>query len=142
VKRQEYRIEGLAEPLSHYTDVVRYGDLIFLSGVGPLGEDGGVVGVTTDPDGNLGGLDLELQTRQVFENLKLMLAEVGAGIEDILKVTVYVADINDRKAINQVRKEYFGDVRPTSTLIEISRFCVDGTLLEIEAVAGLPERTT
>jgi len=125
--RQEYRVAGLAEPVSHYTDAVRYGDLVFLSGAGPVDVQGRLVG----------GSDITAQTRQVFENIKAMLEAVGAAFRDILKVTVYLADIEDREAINEVRREYFGDSKPASTLIEISRFVLPGMKLEIEAVVGL-----
>jgi 2-iminobutanoate/2-iminopropanoate deaminase len=125
--RQEYRVAQLAEPVSHYTDLVRYGELVFLSGAGPV-----------DAEGRLtGGDDVTAQARQVFENIKAMLEAVGADFHDILKVTVYVADIQDREAINQIRREYFGDSKPASTLIEISRFVVPGMKLEVEAVVGL-----
>lgn len=125
--RQEYRVAELAEPVSHYTDLVRYGDLAFLSGAAPV-----------DAKGRLtGGSDVAAQARQVFENIKAMLEAVGADFHDILKVTVYVADIADREAINQIRREYFGDSRPASTLVEISRFVVPGMKLEVEAVVGL-----
>jgi len=125
--RQEYRVTQLAEPVSHYTDLVRYGDLVFLSGAGPV-----------DANGRLtGGNDVAAQSRQVFENIKTMLEAVGADFHDILKVTVYVADIEDSEAIDQIRREYFGDSRPASTLIEISSFVFPGMKLEVEAVVGL-----
>src|SRR5262245_47750739 len=95
--RQELRIDGLGEPISHYTDAVRFGDLLFISGLGPLDKDMKLVG----------GDDAAAQTRQVFENMKLVLAAAGADFGDILKVTVYLTDIDDRKIINPVRAEYF-----------------------------------
>jgi Endoribonuclease L-PSP len=52
-----------------------------------------------------------------------------------LKVTIYLAHVDDRPKVNEVRKEYFKDNKPASTLIEISRFAIDGMLIEIEAVA-------
>jgi 2-iminobutanoate/2-iminopropanoate deaminase len=128
--RQELRIDGLGEPISHYTDAVRFGDLLFISGLGPLDKDMKLVG----------GDDAAAQTRQVFENMKLVLAAAGADFGDILKVTVYLTDIDDRKIINPVRAEYFGSARPASTLIEISRLAIPGMKVEIEAVVGLRQK--
>jgi reactive intermediate/imine deaminase len=125
--REEYRVAGLGEPLSHYTDAVRFGDLLFISGVAPLDEAGKVVG----------GDDPAEQTRQVFRNMKKVLDAAGAGFEDILRVTVYLTDVADRTRINPVRKEYFGATRPASTLIGVAQLAVPGMKVEIEAIAGL-----
>ena len=125
--RQEIRVKELGEPISHYTDAVRFGDLLFISGVAPLDESGKVVG----------GEDVVQQTRQVFKNMAKILNAANAGFEDILRVTVYLTDVEDRTKINPVRKEFFGSTRPASTLIEVSRLAVPGMKIEIEAIAGL-----
>jgi len=125
-KRREIRVEALSEPLSHYTDAVIWGDLLFVSGVAPL-----------DREGRLVGAHAVAQTRQIFENMRLILEAAGAEFSDVLRVTVYLTDINDRRAINPVRQEYFGDARPASTLIEVSALAVPGMKVEIEAVFGL-----
>jgi len=129
-KREEFRVAGINEPVSHYTDAVRWGDLLFVSGIAPLDAEGRLVG----------GDDAVKQTRQIFENMKRILAAAGAGFADVLRVTVYLTDIADRARINPVRQEYFGKTRPASTLIEVSAFVVPGMKVEIEAVVGLPER--
>jgi 2-iminobutanoate/2-iminopropanoate deaminase len=127
MKRQEFVVEGVAPPISHYCDAVRFGDLLFISGVPP-----------TDAKGKLvGGEDVAEQTRQVFRNMKLVLDAAGASFADILKVTVYLLDVNDRTKINPVRKEYFGAARPASTLIGVSELAIPGMKVEIEAVVGL-----
>jgi 2-iminobutanoate/2-iminopropanoate deaminase len=125
VRRKEYRVPGLAEPISHYTDAVQVGEMLFVSGVVPVDSEGRLVG-----DG-----DVVAQARQVFTNLGAVLAAAGSDFSDVAKVTVYVVDIDDRPRINPVRREVFGDVRPASTLIEVSRLAVDGAKLEVEAVA-------
>ena len=124
--KQEIRVAELAEPISHYTDAVRYGDLVFISGVAPLDQDGRLVG-----EG-----DVVEQTRQVFRNLEKILAASEAGFADILKVTVYLTEVADRTRINPVRKEYFGAHRPASTLIGVAALAIPGMKVEIEAVAG------
>ena len=127
-KRQEFKVDGLAVPLSHYTDAVRFGDILFVSGL-----------TAHDGDGKpVGGADAAAQTRQILLNLKLVLDAAGATMADVLKVTVFLTDINDRAAINPVRKEFFGSARPASTLIEVSRLARPEMKVEIEAVVGLP----
>lgn len=127
--RQEIRVEGAAEPISHYTDAVRFGDLLFVSGVAAFDGDGNVVG-KGDP---------VTQTRVILQNIRDALQAVGADMCDVLKVTVFLTDIGDRAAINPVRKEFFGDAKPASTLFEVSALAVPDMLVEIEAVAGIPE---
>src|SRR5476649_2053790 len=115
-KRQEIRVEGLNQPLSHYTDAVRWGDMLFVSGIAPLDGEGRLVG----------GSDPAAQTRQIFENMKRILDAAGTGFGDVLKVTVYLTDIDDRTLINPVRQYYFGAARPASTLIEVSALAIPG----------------
>ena len=125
--RQEFRVEGLAEPLSHYTDAVRYGDLLFVSGVAPLDEKSRLVG----------NGDVVAQTRQVFVNLKKVLGAAGTSFDKVLKVTVYLTDAADRTKINPVRQEFFGSARPASTLIGVNELAIPGMKVEIEAVVAL-----
>ena len=125
--REEFRVAGLAEPISHYTDAVRYGDLLFVSGVAPLDENSRLVG-----EG-----DVVMQTRQVFLNMRKILEAAGAGFEKILKVTVYLTDVADRTKINPVRQEFFGTSRPASTLIGVSELAIPGMKVEIEAVVAV-----
>lgn len=129
-RREEFRVAGLHEPISHYTDAVRFGDLLFVSGVAPLDERLQLVG----------GGDPAEQTRQVFRNLGTILRAAGGGPADVLKVTVYLTHVDDRTRINPVRQEFFGEARPASTLIEVSRLAIPGMRVEIEAVVGLPRR--
>jgi enamine deaminase RidA (YjgF/YER057c/UK114 family) len=92
-----------------------------------------------DPEGRLvGGDDVAAQARQALENVRATLAAAGAGPQDVVKVTVYLTDVDDRPLINPVRQEFFGDTRPASTLVEISRLAIPGAKVEIEAVAVLP----
>jgi reactive intermediate/imine deaminase len=127
-KRAEFRVAGLNEPISHYTDVVRFGNHAFISGMAPLDADGKLVG----------GDDIALQTRKVFANIEKALEAIGERFKDILKVTVYLTDVNDRGKINPVRKEYFGEAKPASTLIGVKELAVPGMKVEIEAIVGLP----
>jgi reactive intermediate/imine deaminase len=126
--RQEYRVPGQAEPISHFTDAVRAGDLLFVSGV-----------VAVDAARELvGGDDVVEQARQVFRNMGEVLAAAGCGFEDVVKVTVFLTDVDDRPLVNPVRQEVFGESRPASTLVEVSGLVIPGAKIEVEAVALIP----
>ena len=125
-RREEIRVAGQAEPLSHYTDAVRVeGPLLFVSGVVPVDAHGRLVG----------GDDVVAQARQVFANMRAVLAAAGATFADVVKVTVFLTDVDDRPRINVVRQEVFGEARPASTLVEVARLAVAGAKIEVEAVA-------
>jgi 2-iminobutanoate/2-iminopropanoate deaminase len=126
--KQEMDVPGLNAPISHYTDAVRFGNLLFISGMAPLDAESRLVG----------GSDPAAQTRQILLNVKAVLDAAGATFADILKVTVYLTDIDDRTLINPVRREFFGDAKPASTLIGVSQLAIPGMKVEIDAVAGLP----
>jgi 2-iminobutanoate/2-iminopropanoate deaminase len=115
--------------MSHYTDAVQADGLLFISGCVSVDEQWQVVG----------GDDVVAQARQTFANIGRILEAAGAGFRDVVKVTVYLVDIGDRGAINAVRQEVFGDARPASTLIEVSRLVLPELRLEVDAVALLPE---
>jgi reactive intermediate/imine deaminase len=126
--REEIRAEGLAEPISHYTDAVRAGGFLHVSGI-----------VAVDAEGRLvGGDDVIAQTRQVFRNMSAILEAGGCAFEDVVKVTIFLTDIDDRPQINPLRQEHFGAARPASTLVEVPRLAVEGAKVEIECVALVP----
>jgi 2-iminobutanoate/2-iminopropanoate deaminase len=127
-ERVEIRVDELAEPISHYTDAVRVGGLLFVSGCVPVDGDGRLVG----------GDDVVEQARQVFANVGAVLAAAGASFADVVKVTLYLVDVDDRALINGVRQEVFGATRPASTLVEVGRLAIPGARLEVEAVARVP----
>jgi len=74
----------------------------------------------------------------VFQNMREVLAAAGCGFEDVVRVTIYLTDVDDRPSINPVRQEVFGEARPASTLVEVPRLAVPGAKIEVEAVAVLP----
>jgi reactive intermediate/imine deaminase len=128
MSREEIRLDSLAEPISHFTDAVRAGDLLFVSGI-----------VAVDGDGNLvGGEDVVAQARQVFENMRAVLSAGGCTFADVVKVTLFLTDVDDRPKINPVRQKVFGSTRPASTLVEVPRLAVPGAKVEVECVALLP----
>jgi 2-iminobutanoate/2-iminopropanoate deaminase len=127
--RREIAVEGLAAPLSHYTDAVVAGDTVYLSGILPV-----------DASGEIVGDEVVAQARRVFANMREVLAAAGAEPGDVVKVTIYLLDVDDRPLINPVRQEFFGSARPASTLVEVSRLAFPGARLEIDAVAHLGVR--
>jgi 2-iminobutanoate/2-iminopropanoate deaminase len=129
VSRVEIRVPELPEPISHFTDAVRAGGFLYVSGIVALDGEGRLVG----------GDDVVPQTRQVLENMRAVLAAGGCGFDDVVKVTIYLTDIDDRPLINPLRREVFGDSRPASTLVEVPRLAVDGAKVEIECVALVPK---
>jgi 2-iminobutanoate/2-iminopropanoate deaminase len=129
-RREEIEVPGQAAPISHYAHAVRAdGPLLFVSGVVPVDEQGHLVG----------GDDVVEQARAVFGNLGAVLAGGGSSFADVVKVTVFLTDVDDRPLINSVRQEVFGAARPASTLVEISRLAVEGAKIEVEAIAILSD---
>jgi len=125
------RLAGqLAEPISHYTDGVEAAGLLYVSGMLPVNAAGELVG----------GADVIRQSEQVLDNVGAVLHSAGASFDDVVRVGVYVRDMADRETINTVRRRYFGDARPASTLVEVSALAHPGALVEIDAVALLPRR--
>jgi reactive intermediate/imine deaminase len=124
--RREVWVDALGEPISHFTHAVRFGDFLFISGCAPNNAQGELVG----------GDDAAAQAEQVLTNIGLILSAEGFEFSDILKVTVYLTDINDRARINPVRQRFFGASRPASTLVEVSKLAIPGMKVEIEAIAA------
>ena len=128
MSREEIRVDGLAEPISHFTDAVRAGGFLHVSGI-----------VAVDGAGRLvGGDDVVAQTRRVLDTMRSVLAAGGCGFDDVVKVTIFLTDIDDRPKINPLRQEAFGATRPASTLVEVPRLAVNGAKVEIECVALVP----
>ena len=126
--RDEIDVPGQAAPISHYAHAVRAdGPLLFVSGVVPVDGQGRLVG----------GDDAVEQARAVFRNLGSVLAAGGASFADVVKVSVFLTDVDDRPLINPVRQEVFGAARPASTLVEVSRLAIPGAKIEVEAIAVL-----
>lgn len=91
--------------------------------------------IAMDKDGNaVAPNDIQAQTRFVFENIKKILAEGGATIDDVVKAVIYVTDISKFKEISAVRNEYFKTAKPVSTLVEINKTVKPGCDIEIEVI--------
>lgn len=120
---------GVAPPVSNYSHVavVPAGPVTFLYLAGQVG---------LGPDGQLAGNgDFTAQAEQTFANIAAILAAHGATMRDIVKVTFYYANMDDRAALAAVRDRYFPTPGPPSTAIEVSRLALGAWLLEVDVVA-------
>ncbi|MED4730349.1 RidA family protein [Aneurinibacillus migulanus] len=108
-----------------YSQAIKVGNFLYTSGQIPL-----------TPEGELVTGDIVAQTHQVFANLKAVLTAANATLDDVVKVTVFVKDINDFGAINEIYGQYFGEHRPARSLVEVARLPKDVSL-EIELIAAL-----
>ena len=128
-RRQIVQPEGVAR-LPVFSSAVRSGDLLFLSG--QLGALPGVM----PPQLVEGGVAAE--TRQTMENIAAVLAADGLGFEDLIKCTVFLADIADYAAVNEVYATYFPSDPPARSALAGSGLAL-GALVEIECIAAYPE---
>jgi reactive intermediate/imine deaminase len=128
VAKQILSSDKLAPPIGVFSPAVKVpaqGHLIYVSGLTARTADG-----KTHAPG-----DVTAQTRFILENLKTILAEGGATLDDVVRVVVYIRNMNDFKAIHAVRAQYFTKDPPASTMVEVSRLVNDDMLIEIEATA-------
>lgn len=126
-------------PLGAYSHGVRAGNFFYLCGMGARDpEKGHEVGVTCDSAGNVLSYDMTVQTKAVINNMKIVLEEAGLGLENLIDVSVYLADMNDFPAYNQVYAEFFSfDNKPVRTTIEAKP--PGKNFIEMKGVAYFPE---
>lgn len=126
--RQIIQPEGVAR-LPVFSSAVRTGDLLFLSG-----QIGALPGVT--PPQVIGG-GVEAETRQTMENIVAVLEAAGLGLEDLVKCTVFLANIDDYSAVNEVYATFFSSEPPARSALAGSGLAL-GALVEIECIAAYP----
>ena len=128
-----FRNPATMPPSKGYTQVVEVPAghrLVFLSGQVPLDSTGAL----------RGGADFRAQATQVFENLHAGLTAAGASFRDVVKLSFYVLDVTHLPALREVRDRYVNPAAPpASTLVQVSRLFRDDVLLEVEAIAAVPE---
>jgi len=117
----------LPEPVSHYCDAVRAGEYLFISGVVSMDRGGRVIGKG----------DAARQAEQVFEHIDCILEHVHADVSRIVSVLVHLTNMEDRARINPVRIRYFGEHRPASTLVQVTRLVHPDLLVEMTCTAYL-----
>lgn len=111
-----------------YSRAVRIGDRVLVSGTTATDEDGEVVGGTPAE-----------QTGRALSNVERALDEAGASLADVVRTRIYVTDIDDWEAIGRVHGEFFGDVRPAATMVEVSALVDPELVVEVECEAVVEE---
>lgn len=127
--RQQVTSDKIRTPNGHFSHAIRSGSFIFISGMTARQADGTIAGVG----------DVKEQTRQVCERLRDAVEAAGGSLDDICRVDVYVRNMEDFDAIHEVRREYFSDPAPASTMVEINKFTSPLYLIEMNAIAVIEE---
>jgi 2-iminobutanoate/2-iminopropanoate deaminase len=125
--KQQITTRSGASPIGAYSQGLRVGDFVFVSGQGPL-----------DPEtGQIVGTTIEEQTARVLENIKAILAAGGATMADVVKVSAHLSDLSLFERYNKIYAGYFPDPKPTRTTVGSQLL---GILVEIDAIAYVGDK--
>ncbi len=111
-------------PIGPYSQAIRAGGFVFISGQIPVQPDTGLV---------VQG-DITAQTHQVMKNLSAILKAAGSGLDQVVKTTVFLANLDDFSGFNRIYEEYFGEAKPARATVQVARL-PKNVLVEIEAIA-------
>ena len=130
--KHEVTSDAIRKPSGHFsqaTVVEAKGRVVFVSGM-----------TARRPDGTIAGVgDITAQTRQVCENIKAAMESAGGTLDHVCRVDVYVRNMEHFEQIHAVRREYFKPPLPASTMVEITKMTSPDYLIEINAIAVIPE---
>ena len=124
---ERHIVSGQPKPYSHYCHVVRADRHVWVSGSVGVKADGSIPETTVE------------QFRVALASVDACLRQVGARPKHVVKVTIFMTDVSERPLINPLRIDYFGDSRPASTLVEVSKLVDPRLRVEIEAVAYIDD---
>ena len=113
------------EPIVGYSRAVKVGNMVFVTGTTATAEDGSIVGIG----------DLYAQTKQALANIEKVLKRAGAEMRHVVRTRIYVTDIREWEKAGKAHVEYFRDIRPATTMVEVSKLIVPEMLVEVEADA-------
>ena len=133
MSRKQIQSDKIRQPSGHFSQAISVeakGRLVFISGMTARRADGTIAGIG----------DIEAQTRQVCENIKSAVEAAGGTMDDICRVDVYVRNMEHFEKIHKVRREYFRSPPPASTMVEVTKMTSPEYLIEINAIAVVPEK--
>jgi len=126
MEKKVFNTDKLLKPKAPFSQAILAGEFLFLSGQGPLDVS------TGQPVRG----DVQTQARKTLENMKTLLEEAGSSLHDVLKVTIFLVDMNHYGAVNEVYSQFFKTDPPARTCVQVSRLPGD-ILVEIDAIALL-----
>ncbi len=129
MSRTNYSSGSKWEDIVGYSRAVKIGNTIEVTGTVASGDDGNVVGKD----------DAYAQTKFIYQKIEKVLKRAGAGMKDVVRVRMFVTDISRWQEYGRAHSEFFKDIKPCNTMVEVSALIEPGYLIEIEATAILDE---